>query len=316
MSYSKSKSARRVIDGVLLTIAMIMAIKWMMNPQGPFEPTLAFITLLLAAIDYWDRNRQQPSQTAGQPVVLPSPKSELVDLAGIESESTDLPYFRSATPAAFFAERYSAAFPGLRNTEWFRGKAAVERLSILLGRPLTFRDKDDSVVHPVWWFRDGNLQIRSFQVLDKETVLMDEKELKINSIAAIHSSDYKRLFVYVRCDPMPPCGVYQWKPEDIRSFINDFGYAWEEYGVYKGTHNVTRAEYDDRSTKIMGKIVMMGDDLDLRMRYITPYNFVIASHTSPINTPSFDNTLEASLNALLVREDALDQLIDSVNRIH
>lgn len=39
-----------------------------------------------------------------------------------------------------------------------------------------------------------------------------------------------------------------------------------EYGLYKGKHVVSRAEYDDNAAVIRGKPVRLGRDVELRER--------------------------------------------------
>jgi hypothetical protein len=107
-------------------------------------------------------------------------------------------------------------------------------------------------------------------------------------------------------------GLYDWPAEDLARCVHDLGYVSEEYGVYKGKHLVTRAEYDDNAARIDGKLVRFENDLELRVRYITPYNMIIAPHESPINNNEFDDELESWLNRLLVEPSTFDDFFERV----
>jgi hypothetical protein len=102
----------------------------------------------------------------------------------------------------FFAERFRRAFPGVRGIRWFDKPVEVRtRLTRLLEAPLTF-----DAGNPVWWWRDGNLQIGRFQAQDDGTSLMDVAELNIRRIAAVSGRAYWQSFVYVETAATPPTG--------------------------------------------------------------------------------------------------------------
>ena len=68
---------------------------------------------------------------------------------------------------------------------------------------------------------------------------------------------------------------------------------------------VTRAEHDDGAAYIDGQLVDIRQRNELRVRFLTPYNFIIAAHDSPINNQDFDARIVELLNALLGGEDKL-----------
>lgn len=238
--------------------------------------------------------------------------SLLIRLKGDEPKS--FARLGTSESAAFFAQRFAEAFPGVRQIKWYDHAEAVKRLKVLLRDPLVFKN-DHGYTTPIWWWRDGNLQIPSFRILSKNTVLLDTKELQIKRIAAVPSSDYYRAFVYIEAAPMKPCGLYEWDEEKIQKWVSDHGYAWEEYGLYKGKHHVNRAEYDDNAAIISGKLVKLDGDVELRERYITPYNFVIASHLSPINNMIFDSKLCDLLDGMLAGDTDIIELKEEVRRL-
>lgn len=303
------RKLRPWVKGVLFLTAIFFGFRWWQNPEGPYEPIICLCSLLLAAIDSFfltTSSTQTPPVSLNNVEILPDQRS---------SDYDSLPEFTAGSPTAFFAQRFASAFPGLRETTWFSKGEAVDRLAILLAPPLTFSRSSNSKLSPIWWLRFGNSHIESFSILNRNTVLMDEKELLIDKIAAAYSADYKRLFVYVACSPMPPCGAYEWTPENLKQLIDDYGYVHEEYGLYRGTHIVSRAEYDDGATMLKGKIVQMDSDLELRVRYLTPYNFILVGHDSPINNNSFDSELEQHLNKLLTSPNQLEALVERVKSL-
>ncbi|WP_372052859.1 toll/interleukin-1 receptor domain-containing protein (plasmid) [Tistrella mobilis] len=216
-----------------------------------------------------------------------------------------LPSIRGESSTMFFSNRFSSAFPGVRGIQWFRQPHdAVERLQILFRNPFVFHEST-----PIWWWRDGNMYINSFDVLAADTVLLDHQELVIDELAAVNAGAYYRSFIYIKTKPSEPTGLYD--PASVPSEVEHCGYAREEFGIFRG-RPVTRAEYDDGSTVIDGKVVHMGREVELRVRYVTPYNLLIAPHGSPINNDRFDQQRSELLNSLLRGEASLDTLVGAV----
>ncbi|HEY8161720.1 MAG TPA: caspase family protein [Methylocystis sp.] len=232
---------------------------------------------------------------AYQPTQPPAPVADapLPDHARYAGSSTE-----------FFARRFARAFPGARSIQWFDDKAAIRtRLLRLLEAPLTFDHAS-----PVWWWRDGNLQIESFSLQPNGLYLMDETELDIRRIAAAPGRAYWQSFVYVEAAGLPPSGAYKPNPERSKRTIEDFGYDYEEYGLVAGHHAVTRGEYDDGAAMVDGELHDIQHRAELRVRHLTPYNFLIAANGSPINNPAFDQTLAERLNGILENGDGLEDL--------
>ncbi|WP_417594762.1 hypothetical protein [Oceanospirillum sp.] len=227
---------------------------------------------------------------------------------------TELEFLPADQSAAFFAKRFSSAFPGIRTITWYSGKEAIDRLSILLRHPLNFRSQNGYTT-PIWWWRNGNLQISEFKVLSRKRVLLDRMELRIKSIAAVPGSDYYRSFVYVDAHPEPPVFPKEWNEARKAEAVELFGYAHEEYGLYRKKFCVSRSEYDDGAATIKGKVFQLGDDVELRERYITSFNLVIAPHLSPINNTDFDSELRSVLNGILHEGRSLEELAARVDKL-
>ena len=94
-----------------------------------------------------------------------------------------------------------------------------------------------------------------------------------------------------------------------------FPYYWEEYGLVDGMHLVTHEEADDGSAMIQDKLQSLLGRLEIRARYVTKYNFVIAARGAPLLVSSYDRKLEAHLNAMLKGEDRLSDIANESMRL-
>lgn len=212
------------------------------------------------------------------------------------------PKLNGLDSTVLFHQRFGKAFPGVRGTEWFQNEDAVQRLALLLHEPLVFEDGT-----PFWWWRSGDLHIEKFEVLDATTVLIDEEELIIDEIAAVNPRNYYQCFVYVKTKPSSPSGLYPLNKIEEDTKLN--GYAREEFAVFKGM-NITRAELDDGAAVIDGKPVALEGQAEIRIRYLTPYNLVIAPHNSPINNAEFYLRRDDLLNEILKGNARLEKFTE------
>lgn len=236
------------------------------------------------------------------------PKPALGKSPFAQREEDALPSIRGESSTAFFSNRFSDAFPGVRGIKWFREPTeAVERLRIFFRNPFVFQDSI-----PIWWWRNGDMHIDSFDVLAADTVLVDHQELVIKELAAINPGAYYQSFLYIETKPSEPTGLYD--QASVSSEVERWGYAREEFGLFRG-HLVNRAEYDDGSTVIDGKVVDMNLGAKLRVRYVTPYNLLIAPIDSPINNNRFDRLRNELLNKILRGEASLDTLVEAVLKL-
>lgn len=219
----------------------------------------------------------------------------------------------SRSTTAFFAERFDATFPDVHTTSWFTDPSQMDAcLLTLLQEPLTY-----SSGHPIWWWRGGNLQIETFRKLEENIFLMNYEELKVARIAAVPGSTFQRDFVYVETEAMPPTGLYKTRMADLASRIEQFGYDYEEYGLVSGKIPVSRHDYDEGFADIGGKELDISGRSELRLRYTTPYNFLIAANGSPINNPAFDQELVRLMNEALGgdRDSALAKIETAVGAL-
>lgn len=220
-------------------------------------------------------------------------------------EEDALPSIRGESSTVFFSNRFSDSFPGVRGIQWFRDPhEAVKRLKLFFREPFVFRDST-----PIWWWRSGDMHIDHFEVLSPDTVLLDHQELIVEELAAVNAGAYYQSFLYIKTKPSQATGLYD--PSSVLAQVEHWGYAREEFGLFRG-RPVSRAEYDDGSTIIDGEVVDMNRESQLRIRYITPYNLLIAPLDSPINNNRFDSQRNEMLNAVLKGEASLETLVGAV----
>jgi hypothetical protein len=228
----------------------------------------------------------------------------------IERNKTSLPI----SSGSFFSQRFLKSFPGVRGIQKFGSSSeAIARLSKLLEAPSTFKE-DNSRNHPIWWFRGlRNLQIESFEHLEGDIVLVDRQELKIKDIVAVNARSYYQCFVYIETYPMESSGLCSWKENEVQDQIEKYGYCSEQFGVYQRKFLIKYSEYDDGAATIDGKVI----DLDWRatesrVRYLSPYNLVVAALENPLNNPSFDKLFEEIMNGILRGHASIEDLSRAV----
>ncbi len=224
------------------------------------------------------------------------------------------PSTHGAHSTVTFAERFAAAFPGVRGVEWFEDDKTIRmRLARLLAEPLEFEDST-----PFWWSRGGsNLHISHYQERDG-LVMINRDEMKVRRVAAVNRASYKYSFVYVEVAPLPPTGIYEHTPERIietERGDSPFPYYWEEYAIVDGKHLVTRSVYDDGTALIGDELQSIAGRSELRSRFVTPYNFIIAAGGASIFDSRYDQQLEEHLNAMLRGEDRLETIASDGTRL-
>ncbi len=217
-------------------------------------------------------------------------------------------------PAPFFDYRLAKAFPGTRGGKWFNNpQEAIERLKILLREPL--QRKKPGMIDPIWWFRGSScLDIDHFEVVNSEKCIIGVDECLVDRIYVYRSSFYYRSFIYVELKPEQPTGIYDDYEEIIKSQVGYYGYANEEYGLYKN-HPVTRSEYDDGAAFIDGKYVEFKGEAQLRIRYLTKYNFIICSKFNPINSSDGDALTKKCLDSLIKDDCKIEDLVEIIEKL-
>ena len=212
-----------------------------------------------------------------------------------------------------FSERFSQAFPGVRGVEWFEDNESIaERLNILLSEPLSFGNGTPLV----WWWRGSkNLDIQKFDHVESNYFLMDGDELYVVKIAALNLGAYYQKAVYIEVKGCPPTGLYFTDSVYQSERLQRMGYLDEEYALVDGKILVKREEYDDGAAIINGKPTDIRGRAEVRVRYLTSYNFIIAPNKSPINNNRFDAELEQYLNRILKGQDVFDEMCNAIRRL-
>ncbi len=211
----------------------------------------------------------------------------------------------------FFLHRLTNAFPGQRGLIWYDAKTAVQRLKILFKEPLKFKSEGHfgCMTDPIWWFRNGSdAFIDKFKVLSRTKVLIGHDELELKRIAVFISRTRSKSFIYVEAKGEKQTGLYDYKPEDIKKHIEAFGYSSEEYGLL-GNTAIRREEYDDGATTIKGKVVD-ATSADLRLRYLSDYNFIIVAKQSPYNSRKFRSESVNYFNDILIGKQTPEIFFD------
>ncbi len=234
--------------------------------------------------------------------------------AAIAATAPKRPSMGGVHSTVLFAQRFADAFPGVRGVAWYDDQDDIrQRMARLLVEPLEFEDGT-----PIWWSRGpSNLQITSYTA-GTDCLRINGDEMNLARVAAVNPASYKYSFVYVEVALLPPTGVYEGTAERIEETIqgkSPFPYYCEEYGLVDGTHLVTRAEADDGSAMIQGKLQSLGGRLEVRSRYVTKYNFVIAAGGAPLLDIPYDYRLQTRLNAMLKGEDRLSEIIKESMRL-
>lgn len=217
------------------------------------------------------------------------------------------------TPTKFFDYRLSQAFPGVRGIKWFNNsQKVIKRLEILLRVPLDLEKKNN----PIWWFRGYQcLQIEKCKFLSEEKFIMGNIECLVDRICVYRSSRYDRSFVYVELKAEESVGAYQHDENYITRMIKNLGYADEEYGIYK-EHLITKEEFDDGAIFINNELINFESrDIELRVRFLSKYNFIICAIFNPINSNDADEFFEDHLNGMLNNKRSIEQMVDFVEKL-
>lgn len=216
-----------------------------------------------------------------------------------KTDSKDLAIKATEESTVFFARRMAEAFPGVRGVCEFSDRKEInKRLSILLQAPLKFEQGlDRADTDPVWFFRAGAAEdIKSFLRIGNNKVLMNTDELLIKRIVVYRDSGrYYGQCVYVEVEADKPCGCYSHNEDTMKYMVDKRGYYDEEFAVFKPSwylpeRKITRQEYDDGSAMVNGKPMRLHGRAELRLRYLTSYNFILAAKFSPFNCHEFDRT--------------------------
>ena len=227
-------------------------------------------------------------------------------------DSEQKPLTITETSTVFFHGKFCDAFPGLRNdcVCFASQKEIGQRLDALLSYPTYFQEccGHKVVTDPIWWFRGGSsLYIEEYKKIKRRKILLGVKELIIEKIVACRGKSYYQDFIYVQCKAEKPTKLYKYEKNEIENYFHKYGYYAEEYALFNGK-KISRQEYDDGSAMIKGKL-KQAFDAELRERYLTKYNFVIAAKFSPYNSKKFSSESKHYFDGLLREEISFDDFL-------
>lgn len=218
----------------------------------------------------------------------------------------------------FVSHRVAEGFPGVRGLKVYEDKNQINlHLDAFFKHPLIFGEAIDKEGdrEPVWWFRAGEAEaIKSYERNPDGVILLDWNELNIRKIAVYSdSAKYYSEYLYIEADAMPPVFLKQLSEEQIRLAAQGRGYCDEEYAVIRlggFLHKITRQEYDDGYAEVSGEIVPLNHEAELRCRYLSPVNFLVAAKLSAYNCSEFDRTSGEYFDGLLDGTVTLQQFHD------
>jgi curved DNA-binding protein CbpA len=144
---------------------------------------------------------------------------------------------------------------------------------------------------------------------------MNSNEIKIKRIIAYSSPSYYKNFVYIETEPEIQTGLYDiLSDEELKKRADKYQIYTEEYAAV-GDKKITRDEYDDGAAVIDGKAVDISGEAELRVRFLTPYNFVICAHLNPINETKYDTSMNDIMNNLLDNKIEFSDLTNFVEKL-
>ena len=203
----------------------------------------------------------------------------------------------------FFSRRMARAFGGDRGlVEYTDPKEIAYRLSILLHQPLKFKKGlNGASTLPVWNFWCGSSEgVESFRILNRRKVLLNTNELRLKRMVVFRdSARLKQQYIYIETEEDKPTGLYEYSYSTIREMTELRGYFDEEYAVFRKNRLVSRniklEEYDDGACVIGGKVCQTYGKAEPRVRYLTPFCFIMCAHAAPYNSHHFDRTSKEML---------------------
>jgi len=157
------------------------------------------------------------------------------------------------------------------------------------------------------------MQIEEFEVLSKTKCLMNWDELEIDKLAVFHGDAYYRDFVYIETKPEKPIGLYVITDQDITEGSSLHGFYVEEYALFNNKP-IKRTEYDDGAAVFNNKVVKV-HGAELRRRFLTKYNFIIAAANSPYNSKAFDRISQKYFNGILEGACQLEDMLKEMKSL-
>lgn len=218
----------------------------------------------------------------------------------------------------FVSQRVAQGFPGVRDLHIYDNTNEINlHLDAFFKHPVVFGEAIDREGdrEPLWWFRGGQAEaIKSYERLNNGVVLLGWKELNIRKIAVYSdSSRYYSEYLYIEADAMPSVHHGNLTEQQIHQIADERGYYDEEYAVIRQggfLHKISRQEYDDGYAEVEGRIIPLNHKAELRCRYLSPVNFLVAAKFGAYNCNRFDRTSKEYFDGLLRGTKTLEEFHD------
>ena len=230
-------------------------------------------------------------------------------------ESTETIHEIREETTIFFSQRISEAFPGERGIIWYNSpKSIIKHLNIFFKNPFFFnrRGSENTFCDPIQLYRGSiNIPIEKFKIINHKKILLNNLELRVKRMAVNCEPRYDKQYIYLECEPDTPTDLDTITPQFIRDRINNPGYAYEEYGLYNNKIPITRLQYDDNAIWIKNKhIPLKPKNCEFRIKYLTPFNFILCAKQSPYNSNRFIINSPRLFNDILYKNLSPDSLFN------
>ena len=270
---------------VIALISSIVALFWLISSRFDWEPILACLSCFGLILHAKSRISARLKIPTVEPEKIPPEQAS---------------QFGLANSAVFTSNRIHDAFPGSSDIEWFYGKEAVNRLSVLLRPPLVFDDME-----PIWWFRFGCNAI-DYYSRRGDVVRINDMEMVVSKAAVVPSETYYREFVYVETASRRPIRNI---PTCEDGVMQAYGIV-KSHGLFKRERIISLEEYFDGAYVHRSKPVLINEnEAERRRRVVLRHNLLIAAKGSSINVADqrylksvMDKMIEDSSHIRVLRE--------------
>lgn len=214
--------------------------------------------------------------------------------------------FENYTPTSYFDYCLKSTFPdvNLNKLTNFYGKDAVDRLDYFFEDYKDFTNNDF-----VWWFRGSDNAVHHYQRVSDSKIMLGDTLYDISSITVYSAQAYYQSFIYFDIKPENPTGLYPGL--NIQDIVNEFGYSWEEYAIYKNML-IKSNDYYNGATVVNGIPQRLNGEAKIVTHYTTKYNFILAASSSPYSSESLRRILPEVMNAILSNKLDLEVVLKDI----
>lgn len=161
----------------------------------------------------------------------------------------------------------------------------------------------------VWWFRGSDNAVHHYQRMSDSKIMLGDTLYDISSITVYSAQAYYQSFIYFDIKPENPTGLYPGL--NIQDIVNEFGYSWEEYAIYKNML-IKSNDYYNGATVVNGIPQRLNGEAKIVTHYTTKYNFILAASSSPYSSESLRRILPEVMNAILSNKLDLEVVLKDI----